>query len=60
MQDGETAIREMERCIAELNLHGIEIGTNVNGKNLDDPSFIEFFRMAENGKFRFLFIHGRH
>ena len=32
MQDGETAIREMERCIAELNLHGIEIGTNVNGK----------------------------
>ena len=32
MQDGETAIREMERCITELNLHGIEIGTNVNGK----------------------------
>ena len=32
MQDGETAIREMERCIVELNLHGIEIGTNVNGK----------------------------
>lgn len=60
MQDGETAIREMERCITELNLHGIEIGTNVNGKNLDDPSFIEFFEWLKNGKFRFLFIHGKH
>ncbi|PFA24458.1 MULTISPECIES: amidohydrolase family protein [Bacillus cereus group] len=56
MQDGETAVREMERCIKELKLHGIEIGTNINGKNLDDPSFIEFFRMAEKWQVP-IFIH---
>lgn len=47
MQDTTIAIREMDRCIHELGLKGIEIGTNVYGKNLDDPSFIEFFEMAE-------------
>jgi len=56
MQDGKTAIQEMERCMNELNLHGIEIGTNVNGKNLDDPSFIEFFEMAEKWDVP-IFIH---
>jgi aminocarboxymuconate-semialdehyde decarboxylase len=56
LQDTETAIREMDRCIHELGLKGIEIGTNVNGKNLDDPSFIEFFEMAEKWDVP-LFIH---
>ncbi|WP_442599763.1 amidohydrolase family protein [Neobacillus sp. D3-1R] len=56
MQDVEVAIREMDRCIHELGLKGIEIGTNVNGKNLDDPSFIAFFEMAEKWNVP-LFIH---
>lgn len=56
MQDGPTAIKEMERCINELNLHGIEIGTNVSGKNLDDPSFIDFFEMAEKWEVP-IFVH---
>ena len=34
MQDTELAIKEMDRCINELNFPGIQIGTNVNVKNL--------------------------
>jgi aminocarboxymuconate-semialdehyde decarboxylase len=56
LQDPEAAIREMDRCIHELGLNGIEIGTNVNGNNLDDPSLIEFFAMAEKWEVP-LFIH---
>ncbi|MFJ5792033.1 amidohydrolase family protein [Lysinibacillus sp. NPDC093197] len=56
LQDVEVAIREMDRCIHELGLKGIEIGTNVNGKNLDDPAFTAFFEMAEKWEVP-LFIH---
>ncbi|WP_312118271.1 amidohydrolase family protein, partial [Brevibacillus reuszeri] len=47
LQDTETAIREMDRCMHELGLRGIEIGTNVNGNNLDDPGLIPFFEMCQ-------------
>ncbi|MBT8137222.1 MAG: amidohydrolase [Gammaproteobacteria bacterium] len=46
MQDADLAIREMERCVNELGLAGIEIGTHVNGYNLDDPSLFPFFAAA--------------
>ncbi|USK36576.1 amidohydrolase (plasmid) [Bacillus sp. F19] len=47
LQNVEAAIREMDRCVHELGLKGIEIGTNVNSKNLDDESLVEFFEMCE-------------
>ncbi len=47
LQDIDLAIKEMERCIKELHMPGLEIGTNVNGKNLGDPSFFPFFEAAE-------------
>ncbi|TCP28995.1 aminocarboxymuconate-semialdehyde decarboxylase [Scopulibacillus darangshiensis] len=56
LQDCQTAIKEMDRCVHELNLYGIEIGTNVNGDNLDSPELIEFFEMAEKWDVP-LFIH---
>ncbi|MCM2534684.1 amidohydrolase [Neobacillus pocheonensis] len=56
LQDVKTAIREMDRCIHELGLKGIEIGTNINGKNLDDESFIDFFEMCEKWNVP-LFVH---
>jgi aminocarboxymuconate-semialdehyde decarboxylase len=56
LQDIHVAIREMDRCLHELGLKGIEIGTNINGTNLDDPRFIEFFEMAEKWNVP-LFIH---
>lgn len=56
LQDVDVSIREMERCMFQLGLKGIEIGTNVNGKNLDDPSFSGFFEMAEKWNVP-LFVH---
>lgn len=47
MQDVELAVDEMQRCVTELRLSGIEIGTNVNGKNLGDKEFEAFFSAAE-------------
>ena len=47
MQNTEMAISEMDRCINELNLPGIEIGSNVNGKNLSEVQFHPIFEHAE-------------
>lgn len=47
MQDPKAAVRELERSVGELGLAGIQIGTNVNGKNLDDPGVIEVLTAAE-------------
>lgn len=56
MQDVKAAINEMDRSVNELNLYGIEIGTNINGENLDSPQFLEFFEKAEEWNVP-LFIH---
>lgn len=56
LQGVEVSIREMERCVKDLGLKGIEIGTNINGKNLDDPDFTKFFEMAEKWEVP-LFVH---
>ncbi len=47
MQDVDLAIREMERCVRELKLPGLEIGSNINGANLSDPKFTPFWEAAE-------------
>ena len=47
LQAPELAIRELERCIRELGLVGIEIGSHVNGMNLDDPLLFPIFQAAE-------------
>lgn len=56
LQDVEVSIREMDRCMHELGLKGIEIGTNINGENLDAPAFSAFFEAAEKWEVP-LFIH---
>lgn len=47
MQDTALAIREMERCVTELKMPGLEIGSNINGINLSDPQFHLFYEAAE-------------
>lgn len=47
LQDVDLAIREMERCVLELKMPGLEIGTNINGKNLGDKDFFPFYKRAE-------------
>lgn len=48
MQDADLAIRELERCMRELGLAGIEIGTHVNGMNLDHPDLFPVFEAARD------------
>jgi len=43
MQEPEMAARELERSVRELGLRGAEICSNINGKNLDDKSFVPFY-----------------
>ncbi len=47
LQSPDLAIKEMERCINELGLHGIEIGTHINDWNLYEPAMFPFFQAAE-------------
>lgn len=46
LQDPELACRELERSMKELGLCGVQIGTNVNGRNLDDPVLRPVLRLA--------------
>jgi aminocarboxymuconate-semialdehyde decarboxylase len=47
LQDIDLAICEMERCVNELRMPGLEIGSNINGLNLGDPAFFPFYKRAE-------------
>ncbi|MGB1018096.1 MAG: amidohydrolase family protein [Chitinophagales bacterium] len=47
MQDTELAIQELERCKNELNLPGIQIGSNINDMNLSEERFFPIFEAAE-------------
>ena len=47
MQDATLAVRELERCVKQLGFPGAQIGTNVNGEDLDNAAFADFFAAAE-------------
>jgi aminocarboxymuconate-semialdehyde decarboxylase len=47
MQDGNEAAKELERAVKQLGFKGVEILTNVNGKELSDPAFAPFWKKAE-------------
>ena len=46
MQDADAAIAELRRIKEELGLPGIQIGSNVNDLNLDDPALFPIFEAA--------------
>lgn len=46
LQDPDVAIGELERCMTDLGLAGIEIGTHVNETTLDAPELFPVFRRA--------------
>ncbi|HVT44036.1 MAG TPA: amidohydrolase family protein [Thermoanaerobaculia bacterium] len=48
MQDADLAVRELERAVRELGLAGVQIGTNVNGTNLDAPELFPVFEAASD------------
>ncbi len=46
MQLPRLGIQELRRCVGDLGLRGIQIGTNINGVNLDDATFFPIFEAA--------------
>jgi aminocarboxymuconate-semialdehyde decarboxylase len=47
MQDVQLACQELRRVVTELGMPGVEIGSNINGMNLDDRSLDPFWAEAE-------------
>jgi aminocarboxymuconate-semialdehyde decarboxylase len=47
MPDGNEAARELEHCMTALGFKGVQILTNVAGKELSDPAFAPFWKRAE-------------
>ncbi len=55
MQDTELSIRELQRC-KEIGLVGVQIGSNINDKNLSEPEFFPIFQAMEDLGMA-LFVH---
>jgi aminocarboxymuconate-semialdehyde decarboxylase len=56
LQSPEAAVMELRRCMTELGLRGIMIGSNVRGRDFDDPALEPVWtNAAELGAF--IFIH---
>ena len=47
LQEPDIAVRELDYIINKLKLKGVEILTNVDGRELSDPKFRPFFAKAE-------------
>jgi len=47
MQDPDLAIGELERCVGDLGLAGVQIGSHVNDWNLDQAELLPLFARAE-------------
>jgi aminocarboxymuconate-semialdehyde decarboxylase len=46
LQDVDLAVAELARVVTDLGLAGVEIGTRVAGRDLDDPALTPFFEAA--------------
>jgi aminocarboxymuconate-semialdehyde decarboxylase len=50
MQFSRAAVEELDYAVNTLGIRMVELGTNINGLNLDEESFRPFFaRAAELG-----------
>jgi aminocarboxymuconate-semialdehyde decarboxylase len=47
MQDVKLAVTELERCMTQLGLKGVEINDHINGRTLEASEFRPFWRAAE-------------
>jgi aminocarboxymuconate-semialdehyde decarboxylase len=56
MQAPELAAAELTRAMSKLGLRGVQIGTNTNGKNLDDPA-LEPLWAAASELDAFIMVH---
>ncbi|MBD8527530.1 amidohydrolase family protein [Pseudomarimonas arenosa] len=48
LQSPRLAIQEMERCVEQLGLRGVQIGSHINDWNLDAAELLPFFEAAQD------------
>ena len=48
MQDPDLAIKELERCVKELGMAGVQIGSHINEWNLNEPALFPIFEAAQD------------
>lgn len=48
LQSPDLAIKELERCVTELGLSGVQIGSHVNQWNLNAPELFDVFAAAQD------------
>lgn len=48
MQSPRLAIQELERCVDQLGLQGVQIGSHIGDWNLDSPELFPFFEAAQD------------
>ena len=48
MQSPELAVKELERCVKELGLRGVQIGSHINDWNLDEPALFAIYEAAQD------------
>ncbi len=48
LQSPRLAVQELERCIDQLDLQGVQIGSHINEWNLDDEALTPFFEAAQD------------
>jgi aminocarboxymuconate-semialdehyde decarboxylase len=46
LQDPALAVAELERAVAQLGLRGVQIGSHINERELDDPALFPVFEAA--------------
>jgi aminocarboxymuconate-semialdehyde decarboxylase len=56
MQAPERAAQELDRAMRQLGLKGCQIGSNINGKNLDDPALAPLWKVADELS-AFIMVH---
>ena len=59
LQNPSVAARQLSQLKSRFGLHGVEIGSNVNGLALGDPRFEPFFAAAEQEGMA-IFVHALH
>lgn len=47
LQHVPAAVDELDYCSKQLGMRAVELGTNINGQNLDEPAFDPFWRKAQ-------------
>jgi aminocarboxymuconate-semialdehyde decarboxylase len=47
LQSPEMSVKELRRCVQDLGLAGVQIGSHVNDWNLSDPNLLPVFEEAE-------------